>query len=67
MGISYSLFEEKVMDQATGRMLNADMQFYRLAGLSDIPELIFSPHLIARIHPGRDHYNNGIDAIRTTL
>lgn len=39
MGISYSLYEEKVMDQTTGRMLNADMQFYRLAGLSDIPEL----------------------------
>ena len=40
MGISYSLFEEKVMDQVTGRMLNPDMQFYRLAGLSDIPELV---------------------------
>src|SRR6266478_4661960 len=40
MGISYALFEEKVMDQATGRMLNADMQFYRLAGLNDIPELV---------------------------
>jgi xanthine dehydrogenase YagR molybdenum-binding subunit len=40
MGISYSLFEEKVMDPNTGRMLNADMQFYRLAGLSDIPELV---------------------------
>jgi len=40
MGISYSLFEEKVMDSTTGRMLNADMQFYRLAGLSDIPELV---------------------------
>lgn len=39
MGISYSLFEEKVMDPGTGRMLNADMEFYRLAGLSDIPEL----------------------------
>ena len=39
MGISYSLFEEKVMDPITGRMLNPDMQFYRLAGLSDIPEL----------------------------
>jgi xanthine dehydrogenase YagR molybdenum-binding subunit len=39
MGISYSLYEEKVMDPTTGRMLNADMQFYRLAGLSDIPEL----------------------------
>jgi xanthine dehydrogenase YagR molybdenum-binding subunit len=40
MGISYSLYEEKVMDPTTGRMLNPDMQFYRLAGLSDIPELI---------------------------
>ncbi|MFY9911078.1 MAG: xanthine dehydrogenase family protein molybdopterin-binding subunit [Candidatus Sulfotelmatobacter sp.] len=39
MGISYALFEEKVMDSTTGRMLNADMEFYRLAGLSDIPEL----------------------------
>ena len=40
MGISYSLFEEKVMDQVTGRMLNPDMEFYRLAGISDIPELV---------------------------
>ena len=40
MGISYALFEEKIMDQATGRMLNPDMEFYRLAGLSDIPELV---------------------------
>lgn len=40
MGISYSLFEEKVMDPTTGLMLNADMQFYRLAGFSDIPELV---------------------------
>jgi xanthine dehydrogenase YagR molybdenum-binding subunit len=40
MGISYSLFEEKVMDSTTGRMLNDDMGFYRLAGLSDIPDLV---------------------------
>ncbi|MGA8488968.1 MAG: xanthine dehydrogenase family protein molybdopterin-binding subunit [Terriglobales bacterium] len=40
MGISYALFEEKVMDQATGRMLNPNMEFYRLAGLNDIPELL---------------------------
>ena len=39
MSISYSLFEEKIMDPTTGRMLNADMEFYRLAGLNDIPEL----------------------------
>src|SRR5438477_248672 len=40
MGISYALFEEKVMDQATGTMLNANMEFYRLAGYNDIPELV---------------------------
>src|SRR5437762_4180592 len=40
MGISYALFEEKVMCPTTGRMLNADMEFYRLAGLGDIGELV---------------------------
>jgi xanthine dehydrogenase YagR molybdenum-binding subunit len=40
MGIGYSLYEEKVMDETTGRMLNPNMEFYRLAGLGDIPELV---------------------------
>jgi len=40
MGISYALYEEKVMDQNTGRMLNPNMEFYRLAGLNDIPEIV---------------------------
>ena len=40
MSISTALFEEKVMDSNTGRMLNADMEFYRLAGFNDIPELV---------------------------
>ena len=40
MGISYALFEEKVMDKSTGLMLNPNMQFYRLAGYNDIPELV---------------------------
>ena len=40
MGISYALYEEKVMDQTTGRMLNPNMQFYRLAGLNDIPVIV---------------------------
>ncbi|HUJ95918.1 MAG TPA: xanthine dehydrogenase family protein molybdopterin-binding subunit [Terriglobales bacterium] len=40
MGISYALYEEKVMDQISGRMLNPNMEFYRLAGLSDVPELV---------------------------
>ena len=40
MGISTALFEQRVMDQQTGRMLNADMEFYKLAGINDIGEII---------------------------
>jgi xanthine dehydrogenase YagR molybdenum-binding subunit len=54
MGISYALFEEKVMDQATGRMLNPNMEFYRLAGLNDIPELV------VRMMTGRGYDERGV-------
>jgi xanthine dehydrogenase YagR molybdenum-binding subunit len=40
MGISYALYEEKIMDPVSGRMLNADMEHYRLAGIGDIGELV---------------------------
>jgi xanthine dehydrogenase YagR molybdenum-binding subunit len=40
MGISYALFEEKIMDPITGRMLNPNMEFYRLAGIGDVGELV---------------------------
>ncbi|MGH9435789.1 MAG: xanthine dehydrogenase family protein molybdopterin-binding subunit, partial [Terriglobia bacterium] len=40
MGISYSLFEDKIMDNVTGRMLNPNMEFYKLAGIGDIGELV---------------------------
>jgi len=39
MGITYALFEEAVYDLKTGRMLNADMEFYRLAGIKDVGKL----------------------------
>jgi len=39
MGISYALYEEKVLDPVTGTVLNPNLEFYRLAGLSDIGEL----------------------------
>ncbi|HEY0551871.1 MAG TPA: molybdopterin cofactor-binding domain-containing protein, partial [Verrucomicrobiae bacterium] len=39
MGITWALFEECVYDQKTGQMLNADMEFYRLAGIKDIGTL----------------------------
>ena len=39
MGISYGLYEEKILDPVTGRMLNPNMDFYRLAGIADIGDL----------------------------
>jgi xanthine dehydrogenase YagR molybdenum-binding subunit len=40
MGLNYGLFEEAVVDPTSGRMLNPDMEWYKLAGASDIPEII---------------------------
>jgi len=39
-GLNYGLFEERVMDPVSGRMLNPDMELYQLAGASDIPEIV---------------------------
>ncbi|HXG49276.1 MAG TPA: xanthine dehydrogenase family protein molybdopterin-binding subunit [Methylomirabilota bacterium] len=39
MGITSALYEEAVYDATTGRMLNADMEFYRLAGIKDVGKL----------------------------
>ena len=40
MSICSALSEERVMDQNTGRVLNADMEFYKLAGIGDIGDII---------------------------
>jgi xanthine dehydrogenase YagR molybdenum-binding subunit len=40
MGVGYALYEEKVMDQNLGRMLNPNMEFYRLAGIGDVGEVV---------------------------
>ncbi len=39
MGVGYALFEEWIPDPVTGRLLNADMEFYKLAGLLDVGSL----------------------------
>lgn len=39
MGITYALYEEALYNHKTGRMLNGDLEFYRLAGLKDIGQL----------------------------
>lgn len=40
MGVASALYEEKVMDRNTGQMLNPNMDFYRLAGIGDVGELV---------------------------
>lgn len=39
-GLSFALLEERIMDRQTGRMLNADMENYKIAGTLDTPEII---------------------------
>jgi xanthine dehydrogenase YagR molybdenum-binding subunit len=39
MSVCAALMEERVMDEMTGRVMNADMEFYKLAGISDIGEM----------------------------
>jgi xanthine dehydrogenase YagR molybdenum-binding subunit len=40
MAVCGALYEERVMDQQIGRVLNPDMEFYKLAGIGDVGEII---------------------------
>lgn len=40
MSICGALMEERIMDPVTGRVLNAEMEFYKLAGIKDIGEIV---------------------------
>ncbi|MGQ0636550.1 MAG: xanthine dehydrogenase family protein molybdopterin-binding subunit [Planctomycetaceae bacterium] len=40
MGISYALSEERIMDNKTGRYINADLQNYKLPRIGDVGELV---------------------------
>jgi xanthine dehydrogenase YagR molybdenum-binding subunit len=40
MSVCSALMEERVMDQQIGRVLNADMEFYKLAGIADIGDIV---------------------------
>ena len=40
MSVCAALMEERVADQQIGQVLNADMEFYKLAGIADIGEII---------------------------
>ncbi|HEX5269957.1 MAG TPA: xanthine dehydrogenase family protein molybdopterin-binding subunit [Gemmataceae bacterium] len=44
MGVNYALFEERVMDRKTGRQVNPDMEFYKLGGIKDMPQIVIHMH-----------------------
>jgi xanthine dehydrogenase YagR molybdenum-binding subunit len=53
MGVGFALYEERVMDAQTGRVLNPNMEFYKLAGLADIGN--FKVHMMT----GKGHDERG--------
>jgi len=38
-GVSYALHERRLIDRATGKMVNADLEQYRIAGAKDVPRI----------------------------
>jgi xanthine dehydrogenase YagR molybdenum-binding subunit len=39
MGISYALFEDRILDRHTGHMLNADLEHYKIIGSRETPDI----------------------------
>jgi xanthine dehydrogenase YagR molybdenum-binding subunit len=38
-GVSYALYEDRVLDRHTGRMVNPNVESYKIAGALDVPEI----------------------------
>ena len=38
-GISYALYEHRILDRATGRMVNPNVEQYKIVGSMDVPEI----------------------------
>lgn len=54
MGISYALTEERIMDNKTGRYINADLANYKLPRLGDVGEIV------VQMYQPDSEYNRGI-------
>ena len=39
MGLSYALFEDRILDEHTGRMVNPNLEQYKIAGPREMPEI----------------------------
>lgn len=54
MGIAYSLSEERIMDNKTGRYINADLANYKLPRIGDIGDLV------VEFYEPESEYNRGV-------
>lgn len=54
MGISYALTEERIMDNKTGRYMNADLENYKLPRIGDIG------NLQVKMYQPASEYNRGV-------
>ncbi len=39
MGLGFALFENRILDRNTAQMVNPNMEWYLLPGMSDVPEI----------------------------
>lgn len=39
-GLSFCLFEERILNRQTGSMVNANLEMYKIAGTLDVPEIV---------------------------
>jgi xanthine dehydrogenase YagR molybdenum-binding subunit len=44
MNLNTALFEERIMDRHTGRQVNPNMEFYKLGGIEDMPQIVVHMH-----------------------
>jgi xanthine dehydrogenase YagR molybdenum-binding subunit len=51
-GISYALFEERVVDARSGRVLNPNVEFYKVLGSKDAPDVV---PLLVDFYPGKNN------------
>ena len=54
MGIAYALSEERIMDNKTGRFINADLENYKLPRIGDIGEIV------VEMYQPEDQYDRGV-------
>lgn len=51
-GVSYALFEERIVDERSGRVLNANVEQYKILGSKDVPVIV---PLLVNLYAGKNN------------